>query len=91
MNGVIFYNTGIYPKYGYYALDLRTGEQLWYKNGTDNGLKNTVVMTNSYSKGGDSQTFPLLGFRSTIPLLFSERPRSTAVPMDNSRKQLVHA
>jgi outer membrane protein assembly factor BamB len=66
MNGMIFYNTGIYPKYGYYCLDLRTGQQLWYKNGTDNGLSNSVVLAQISGGGGSgpalTQTFPLLSF-----------------------------
>ncbi len=43
MNGIIYYNS---PRvadsnaYGYYAVNLYTGQQLWYKNGTDNGLNN---------------------------------------------------
>ena len=43
MNGVLYYNsptTAQTSKYGYYAVDLDTGQQLWYKNGTDNGLQN---------------------------------------------------
>jgi hypothetical protein len=41
MNGVVYYNSpGVSDsqKYGYYAIDLYTGEDIWYKNGTDNGL-----------------------------------------------------
>ena len=33
-------------QYGYYATNLYTGEQLWYKNGTDNGLNNPVTIGN---------------------------------------------
>jgi YD repeat-containing protein len=43
MNGVIYYNapaSAQSDKYGYYAMDLYTGKQIWYKNGTDNGLNN---------------------------------------------------
>jgi hypothetical protein len=43
MNGVIYYNaptTEQSDKYGYYAVDLYSGQRLWYKNGTDNGLEN---------------------------------------------------
>ena len=39
MNGKIYYNA---PQYGYYCLNLRTGEEIWYKNGTDNGLNGEV-------------------------------------------------
>jgi hypothetical protein len=30
MNGIIYYNEPLPPKNGYYAVDLRTGETLWY-------------------------------------------------------------
>ncbi len=66
MNGIVYYNTGIYPKYGYYALDLRTGQQLWYKNGTDNGLNNPVTWAMTSGGGANTPTltatFPLLQF-----------------------------
>ena len=48
MNGKIYYNTpsvGDSVTYGYYCVDLYTGKQIWYKNGTDNGLNNPVTMT----------------------------------------------
>ncbi len=48
MNGIIYYNSpgdAMSPKYGYYAMDLKTGEQLWYRNGTDNGLNNPAQIT----------------------------------------------
>ena len=47
MNGIVYMNTPITPntaQYGYYAVSLYTGQQLWYKNGTDNGLNNNVVL-----------------------------------------------
>jgi len=47
MGGKIFYNApGVADssQYGYYAMDLNTGEQIWYKNGTDNGLNNPVTL-----------------------------------------------
>jgi len=34
MNGIIYYNTADPPKYGFKAVDLRTGETLWYQNST---------------------------------------------------------
>ncbi len=37
MNGVVYYNTppvATTPRYGYYAVDLYTGKQLWYNNGS---------------------------------------------------------
>jgi len=50
MNGILYYN---YPvteqsdKYGYYAVDLYTGNRIWYKNGTDNGLNNPYIATSA--------------------------------------------
>ncbi len=52
MNGIIYYNA---PRvadsnaYGYYAVNLYTGQQLWYKNGTDNGLNNPYTLTTAGS------------------------------------------
>ncbi len=34
LNGVIYYNTPVPPRYGFYAVDLRTGQTLWYQNTT---------------------------------------------------------
>ncbi len=66
MNGKIFLNNPQYPKYGYYALDLRTGQQLWYKNGTDNGLNNPVISVIYQGLGGagvySGETYPQLSF-----------------------------
>jgi hypothetical protein len=66
MNGKIFLNNPQYPKYGYYALDLKTGEQLWYKNGTDNGLNNPATTVYYQGLGGagvySGQVFPQLSF-----------------------------
>ena len=61
MNGKIYYNALTYPDYGYTCLDLRTGEQLWHKNGTDNGLGNPTVMI---GRNGPIQypSFPQLTF-----------------------------
>ena len=52
MNGVIYYNSppvADSAQYGYYAMDLYTGQQLWYKNGTDNGLENPSTKAGGYS------------------------------------------
>ncbi len=64
MNGVIYYNaptSSQSDKYGYYAVDLYNGQQLWYKNGTDNGLNNPFTISqpggNVYSYG---ETFEVL-------------------------------
>jgi len=66
INGRLYYNAPIYPKYGYYCVDLQTGEQIWYKNGTDNGLNNPVSYTSFAGGGGRgpnlAQSFPQLSF-----------------------------
>jgi outer membrane protein assembly factor BamB len=52
MNGKIYYNSPAVAdsnKYGYYCVDLYTGEQLWYKNGTDNGLNNPYTTAGGYT------------------------------------------
>jgi hypothetical protein len=57
MNGVIYYNaptTAQSDKYGYYAVNLYTGDQLWFKNGTDNGLNNPY----SISQPSSASTSP---------------------------------
>jgi hypothetical protein len=43
MDGKLYYNAPAVAdssQYGYYCVDMYTGQQLWYKNGTDNGLDN---------------------------------------------------
>ncbi len=66
MSGRIYYNTGTYPNYGYHCVDLKTGELVWSKNGTDNGLNNPVVNQVYQGLGGagvyTGQTFPQLSF-----------------------------
>jgi len=66
INGKLYYNAPIYPKYGYYCVDLQTGEQIWYKNGTDNGLNNPVRYTSFAGGGGRgpnlAESFPQLSF-----------------------------
>jgi outer membrane protein assembly factor BamB len=57
MNGKIYYNQGGSERavvsdvasYGYYCRDLYTGEIVWYKNGTDNGLNNPYTTAGSYT------------------------------------------
>ena len=69
MNGRIYYNEpqdASTPRYGYHCLDLYTGEEIWYKNGTDNGLNNPVTMV-GYASGANTapelhQSFPTLSF-----------------------------
>jgi hypothetical protein len=68
MNGKIYYNTGMMPEYGYYCVDLHTGEQIWYKNGTDNGLNNPFTLDNL---GGGGDTGPFLA-QSYIGLSFGQ-------------------
>ena len=46
MEGKLYYNSPAVAdsnQYGYYCLDLQTGQQIWYKNGTDNGLNNPIT------------------------------------------------
>jgi outer membrane protein assembly factor BamB len=55
MDGKIYYNAppvADSATYGYYCVDLYTGEQLWYKNGTDNGLNNPYTMSSGNFGGG---------------------------------------
>ncbi len=66
MNGRIYYNTpaiGDSVQYGYYCRDLYTGEIIWYKNGTDNGLNGIVSPSTGAFGGGApalSQSYPRL-------------------------------
>lgn len=34
INGKLYYNSPNWPRYGFYCIDLRTGEEIWYNNGT---------------------------------------------------------
>jgi hypothetical protein len=34
INGVLYYNAPLNPRYGFYAVDLRTGQTLWFQNST---------------------------------------------------------
>jgi outer membrane protein assembly factor BamB len=69
MNGRIYYNTpptASNARYGYYCLDLYTGQQIWYKNGTDNGLNNPFTLV-GFASGANSapalqQSYPTLSF-----------------------------
>ena len=63
MDGKIYYNAYIYPWYGYYCVDLKTGATAMYKNGTDNGLNNPVyVWCTQASTNQLGQVFPQLSF-----------------------------
>ena len=62
MNGIIYYNTPQSAEtnhYGYYAVDLHTGQQIWYNNGT-----NPITMAAYTGAGGVdpavTQTYPKL-------------------------------
>jgi outer membrane protein assembly factor BamB len=69
MNGKLYFNapsTSTSDRHGYYALDLQTGQQLWFKNGTDNGLNNPISLV-GYASGLNtapalSQTYLQLSF-----------------------------
>jgi hypothetical protein len=52
MNGKIYYNSpsvSDVATYGYYCKDLYTGETIWFKNGTDNGLDNPHTTAGGYT------------------------------------------
>jgi hypothetical protein len=54
MNGKIYHNSpsvADVATYGYYCRDLYTGEIIWYKNGTDNGLDNPFSVSGGYAQG----------------------------------------
>ena len=38
MNGILYYNTPNAPRIGFYAVDIRTGQTLWYQNGSTTSL-----------------------------------------------------
>jgi hypothetical protein len=40
MQGRLYYNTAVPPRYGFYCIDLRTGEELWFNNETGSTLTN---------------------------------------------------
>lgn len=60
MAGKIYYNAYIYPWYGYYCVDLKTGATTYYKNGTDNGLNNPVTYGTLGATNQLGQIFPQL-------------------------------
>jgi hypothetical protein len=55
MAGRAYYNAYTYPWYGYYCVDLRTGELQYFKNGTDNGLNNPTTFATGYNAGAQTQ------------------------------------
>ncbi len=57
MNGIIYYNmpyTAMSNHYGYYAVDLYTGQRVWSKNGTDNGINQPYSIN---APGGNGQSY----------------------------------
>ncbi len=64
MNGVIYYNAPMSDEtdhYGYYAVSLYTGQMLWSKNGTDNGLNNPFAVPTPGGNGPSyGEAFPVL-------------------------------
>lgn len=54
INGVLYYNTPNPPIYGFHAVDLRTGQELWYQNNTVGPIQ--------VSFGFINQNYPLLSF-----------------------------
>ncbi len=57
MGGVLYYNTANPPEYGWTAVDLRTGQQLWYNNGTQDPL-----MVQQLGFGFAKQNYPQLSY-----------------------------
>src|SRR5665647_217055 len=57
MGGKLFYNTANPPEYGWAAVDLRTGQQLWYNNGTQDPL-----MVQQLGFGFAKQNYPQLSY-----------------------------
>ncbi len=61
MNGRLYYNTPNPPEYGFTCVDLRTGETLWYNNGTQDILA-VQQRYGSFAK----QNYPQLSFGQEI-------------------------
>jgi hypothetical protein len=57
MNGRLYYNTPNPPQYGFTAVDLRSGEQLWYNNGTQDPLA-----VKQYTAPSVKNNYPQLSF-----------------------------
>ena len=63
MNGKIYQSAPAVADvatYGYYCRDLYTGEIIWYKNGTDNGLNNPFTKGTLGSHTALGQSYPSL-------------------------------
>jgi hypothetical protein len=67
MNGVLYYNTPNPPEYGFTAVDMKTGQTLWYQNGT-NAWTGTVNMGTGNSQNPiqigsfNKNSYPQLSF-----------------------------
>lgn len=48
MHGRLYYNTPDNPRFGFYCVDLRTGEELWWNNGTDKSFRSDFSAFNKY-------------------------------------------
>ena len=48
LNGVLYYNSPVPPREGYYAVDLQTGKTLWWQNGTGPVVQLGGVGLNQY-------------------------------------------
>jgi outer membrane protein assembly factor BamB len=42
VNGMLYYNVQTPPRYGWYAIDLRTGQEQWFHNSTQDSYKPSV-------------------------------------------------
>jgi hypothetical protein len=62
INGILYYNVLTPPRYGYYAIDLRTGEELWWQNSTGQ------LLPTAYAGGGTigSGSYPMLSFGQVL-------------------------
>ncbi len=81
ISGVLYYNTPTPPMYGFHAVDLRSGEELWFKNGTGPSQVGGFFINQFYPQLTFGQ---LLSYNSPnqhgyIPYLWS----SYTVPTDN--------
>ncbi|MCW4018833.1 MAG: PQQ-binding-like beta-propeller repeat protein [Candidatus Bathyarchaeota archaeon] len=56
LNGVLYYNTPVPPLYGFYAVDLRSGQQLWWHNSTGD------LQADLAASYGSSVNYPQLSF-----------------------------
>jgi len=62
MNGIIYYNNPAWPKSGYYAIDLRTGEELWFHNESVQIPSTLTTSGFDYNAPLLSETYPGLSF-----------------------------